>query len=45
MFLGCLYLITIVGQVMADPLSDAQQAYLQGDYAKADELARSLAEL
>ncbi len=31
MFLDCLFLITIVGQVKADPLSDAQQAYLQGD--------------
>ncbi len=39
-FSGCLLLVAIVGQVSADPLSEAQQAYLQGDYTKAVELVR-----
>lgn len=43
-FSGCLLLVAIVGQVLADPLSEAQQAYLQGDYTKAVELVRPLAE-
>jgi hypothetical protein len=33
-FSGCLLLVAIVGQVLADPLSEAQQAYLQGDLYK-----------
>lgn len=43
-FSGCLLLVAIVGQVLADPLSEAQQAYLQEDYTKAVELVRPLAE-
>ncbi len=43
-FSGCPFLVAIVGQVLADPLSEAQQAYLQGDYTKAVELVRPLAE-
>jgi hypothetical protein len=43
-FSGCPLLVAIVGQVLADPLSEAQQAYLQGDYTKAVELVRPLAE-
>ena len=41
---GCLFLVAIVGQVLADPLFESQQAYLQGDYAMADQLVRPLAE-
>ena len=39
-----LFLIVSAGHVFADPISEAQQAYLQGDYAKADGLIRPQAE-
>ncbi|MBI0416823.1 MAG: sel1 repeat family protein, partial [Nitrosospira sp.] len=34
----------MIGEVLADPLFDAQQAYLAGDYAKAKEIILPLAE-
>ena len=40
MFLDCIS----QSMYLLIPLAEAQQAYLQGDYAKADELARPLAE-
>lgn len=42
--LACVFLFTLSEQAMADSLSDAQRAYAAGEYAKAVELFRSLAE-
>lgn len=42
--LACLLLLALTGQVMADPLAEAKQAYFAGDYAKAEKLFRPLAE-
>lgn len=40
--LACVFLFAM-GQAIADSLSDAQQAYFTGDYAKAEKLFRLLA--
>ena len=40
----CFFLFFLTGEVLADSLFDAQQAYLAGDYAKAKEIILPLAE-
>ena len=40
----CFFLFFLTGEVLADSLFDAQQAYLAGDYVKAKEIILPLAE-
>jgi len=42
--LACVFLFTLGEQARADSLADAEHAYAAGDYAKAIELFRPLAE-
>ena len=41
---ACVFWFAMTEQAMADPLADAERAYAAGDYARAAELFRPLAE-